>query len=168
MSTEILGFFGPFRFLSNFWLCPVVYEGNTYRSSEEAYQAAKTLELEERKRILDIPLLDERKMGQRARKFGKEVNLRPDWEEVKFSVMLDIIRDKFTRNADLREALLMTGDAYLEETNHWRDTYWGVCNGVGENNLGKILMQVRNELKNDTCDYCQRPRTPGCAGCEEE
>jgi ribA/ribD-fused uncharacterized protein len=147
MSTEILGFFGPFRFLSNFWLCPVVYEGITYRSSEEAYQAAKTLDPEMRRKILDIPELDERKMGHRARQFGKQVTLRDDWEDVKFSVMLEILRDKFTRNGDHKESLLVTGDAYLEETNSWGDVYWGVCKGTGENNLGKILMQIRDELR---------------------
>ena len=57
--------------------------------------------------------------------------------------MSAVVFDKFYRNIDLRNKLMETGNRYLEETNHWKDRYWGVCDGKGENNLGKILMSVR-------------------------
>lgn len=55
---------------------------------------------------------------------------------------------KFAQNSDLRYRLLRTGDAYLEETNNWGDKFWGVCDGEGENHLGKIIMKVRGAIKN--------------------
>ena len=61
--------------------------------------------------------------------------------------MEDICRAKFTQNEELKKKLIDTGDATLIEGNTWNDTFWGVCNGVGENNLGKILMKIREELK---------------------
>ena len=69
-------------------------------------------------------------------------------KEVKTNIMYDICLAKFTQNQDLKEKLLKTGNAILIEGNWWNDTYWGVCNGIGENNLGKILMKIREELKN--------------------
>ena len=80
----------------------------------------------------------------KAKSAGNKVDLRPDWESVKYQVMLDINRLKF-EDPNLEAKLLNTGEAYLEETNWWGDVYWGVCNGIGENNLGEILMLVRGE-----------------------
>ena len=84
----------------------------------------------------------------KAKQLGRKVKLRKDWEEVKTNIMYDICLAKFTQNQDLKEKLLKTGNAILIEGNWWNDTYWGVCNGIGENNLGKILMKIREELKN--------------------
>ena len=64
--------------------------------------------------------------------------------------MAYLVREKFTTNQKLQKQLLATGDQHLEETNKWGDTFWGVCNGVGSNHLGKILMKVRDELNMDT------------------
>lgn len=136
----IKGFVEENRWLSNFYPCVVVYEDKTYKNSEAAYQAAKTLNLEER-----IPF-ETMGAGTSKRK-GQLVTIRPDWDEVKLNVMYDIIKDKFCRNLELTVKLLETGDKYLEETNWWNDTFWGVCKGVGTNHLGKILMKVREELK---------------------
>jgi len=141
--SSINGFSGDFRWLSNFWQASVMYEGAWYESTEAAYQAAKTLDLELRKQFQSGSGIT---CGQ-AKRLGQKLDLRPDWEDIKQQVMYDVCMDKFSRHADLRELLLMTGDAYLEETNHWHDTYWGVCNGVGENHLGKILTRIREELK---------------------
>ena len=80
---------------------------------------------------------------------GRHVDLRPNWNEIKDMVMLSFIRAKFEW-PDLRKKLIDTGDAYLEEGNDWGDRIWGVCDGVGENRLGKILMQVRDEINNGT------------------
>lgn len=134
-------FDGDNRWLSNFWMCPVKFEGITYPSSEHAYQAAKAQD----RRIRDeIRKLDSPGKAKRA---GSRIALRPDWEFVKLQVMFHIVYDKFSRNLDLKEKLLATNNMRLVESNTWGDIFWGVCNGIGENNLGKILMQVRKELK---------------------
>jgi ribA/ribD-fused uncharacterized protein len=139
-ENNIKGFFGPYRFLSNFEVAPVIFEGIEYPSTENGYQAAKSLDPEIRKKFTTIT-------PSEARKLGQKIPVRPDWEFVKYGVMRDVCTHKFTKHAHLREALLATGDKYLEETNHWRDTTWGVYNGVGKNWLGKILMDIRKTLK---------------------
>jgi len=73
--------------------------------------------------------------------------MRNDWEEVKVSVMRDLIRQKFKPGSELSDRLLDTGDWLLEEGNTWGDTFWGVCDGVGENWLGRLLMERRGELR---------------------
>src|ERR1700691_5814087 len=135
-------FAGDYRFLSNFYPATVVYEGLTYPDSEHAYQSAKTLDMNQRRRIAALPTPAE------AKHAGEALIYRPDWPQVKYQVMLDCVRDKFTRNPDLRAKLLATGNAYLEEGNTWGDQIWGVYQGKGTNWLGKILMQVRAELRN--------------------
>lgn len=139
--TSIDSFQGEYRFLSNFYPATVVYEGITYPDSEHAYQSAKTLDMNERRRIAAIPTPAE------AKKAGEALTYRADWAAVKYQVMLDCVRDKFTRNPELRARLLATGDAHLEEGNTWGDQIWGVYQGKGTNWLGIILMQVRAELR---------------------
>lgn len=128
------------RWLSNFYPCTIVYKGCEYPSSEHAYQAAKTRLIDEQNAIAKA-----RTPGQ-AKRLGRNVTKRADWDEVKRDVMKDILRIKFSLPG-LRDALLATDDAYLEETNTWGDTYWGVCHEVGANNLGQVLMEIREELK---------------------
>jgi N-glycosidase YbiA len=139
MQPEIKGFFGHYRFLSNFWFVKVELDGVTYPTVEHAYQAAKTHDFELRKGI--IPL----KVGE-AKKWGRQVVIREDWEDVKDDIMFDLCAQKFAKEP-LRTCLLATGESYLEETNHWGDKYWGVCNGVGLNKLGLTLMRIRQFLK---------------------
>jgi ribA/ribD-fused uncharacterized protein len=117
----------------------VEFEDYVYPSVEHAYQAAKTLDPKEREYFLQNvrPGL--------AKLKGKEVTLRPDWDSVKLKVMYDLVKQKFSTEPT-RTMLLNTGDAELIEGNTWGDTFWGVFRGRGENHLGKILMQVRNEL----------------------
>jgi ribA/ribD-fused uncharacterized protein len=138
---EIKGFFGPYRWLSNFHFVKVQWDGQTYRSTEHAYQAAKHLDPVFRAEIARYS------HPRDARRASRSRPSRSDWNDIKIDVMLNINRQKFMQEP-LRTWLLETGDAYLEETNTWGDTFWGVCNGVGENQLGKILMQIRTELKN--------------------
>ncbi len=112
-----------------------------YPSSENAYMAAKTTDLEARKAF--------RSMSPKEAKIaGRLIPLREDWDMVKLVIMRSILFDKFSRNIDIRDALLQTGDAYLEETNHWGDKIWGVCEGDGQNLLGKMLMDTRAYWKN--------------------
>jgi ribA/ribD-fused uncharacterized protein len=137
---KIAAFQGPYRFLSNFWPATVEFEGLTYPTVEHAYQSAKTLDRAERRRIAALPTPSD------AKKAGRALPLRSDWEAVKFDVMEQCVRYKFTHNAELRSALIATGDAYLEEGNDWGDRVWGVYQGVGENRLGRILMKVRADM----------------------
>lgn len=136
---------GEFRdeyfFLSNFYEAPVEYRGIRYGSNEAAFQAQKCMTDGERAEFAPLRPSDSKKKGRR-------VKLRPDWEKVKVGIMEEIVRAKFTQNEQLREMLLATGDAVLEEGNTWNDTFWGVHlkNGQGQNHLGRILMQVREEL----------------------
>ena len=81
-----------------------------------------------------------------AKKAGQDSGMNPNWDNLKYGVMLDLNTQKYS-DPKLGAMLLESGDAYLEETNTWKDIYWGVCNGVGQNNLGKILMDIRTGLK---------------------
>lgn len=142
----IYGFDGEYRFFSNFATVPggVIYDGLNYLSTEAAYQAAKTLDKEIRAQFYFLN-------GADAKKLGRTLELRPDWDEVKYGVMLDLTRQKY-RVERFQALLLDTGEAYIQEDNYWHDTYWGVCtcsrcNGEGLNMLGKIIMKVRDELR---------------------
>lgn len=132
-------FSGPYAFLSNFMPCDVVYNGEKYSSVEHAYQAAKTLDENDRAWIASMTT------ASQAKAAGKQVLLRPDWNEVKLQVMEDCLRSKFSIPY-LRFLLVATAPQELIEGNWWGDTYWGVCKGVGENHLGKLLMKIRNEM----------------------
>lgn len=137
----IYGFFGDYRCFSNFHMCEIEWEGIKYPSSEHAYMAAKTLDQESRLKIASLT------NPAAAKKFGRELELRENWDEIKFDIMFDILMYKFIHHKDIRKILLETGDLYLEETNNWGDVIWGVCNGKGTNELGKTLMRVRDILK---------------------
>ena len=88
--------------------------------------------------------LDLRTPGE-AKKLGRRINLRPDWETAKDQVMEKLLRQKF-QIPELRRLLTNTGTARLEEGNTWGDTYWGTVNGVGQNKLGLTLMRIRDEI----------------------
>lgn len=139
-ENQIKGFFGKYHFLSNFELGEVVFEGIKYPSSENAYQAAKSLDIDVRKQFTNIS-------PNESKKLGRKISMRQDWESVKYSVMFQIVLDKFTRHRNFGDLLIETGDKYLEETNYWGDKIWGVCDGVGKNWLGKILMDVRTQIR---------------------
>src|SRR5437667_2514871 len=133
-ADKIAEFQGEYRFLSNFYPAEVVYEGISFPTVEHAYQSAKTLDINQRKRIAAI------KTPAEAKTEGRKLKLRDDWETAKFEVMQDCVRYKFTHHGELRDKLLATGDKILEEGNTWGDRIWGVYQGQGENHLGKILM----------------------------
>lgn len=134
-------FDGKYAFLSNFYESPMTIQDITYPTNEHFFQAMKTLDLLERKKIASAQT-----PGQ-AKRLGRQVKLRWDWESVKEDTMLIGLRYKFS-NPDLKEKLLATGDEELVEGNWWGDQYWGVCDGIGKNKLGKLLMKVREELAN--------------------
>ena len=127
-------------FLSNFYECPVTYDGLTYRNNESAFQAQKCINSKDREQFTTLN-------SSEAKKLGRRVVLRKDWENIKVQVMKEIVTAKFEQNEDLQQKLLDTGDAYLEEGNTWGDRVWGTVNGAGANNLGKILMEVRENIR---------------------
>ena len=152
LPTEIRSFSRDtdWGFLSNFYPCTVKYDDVAYPSVEHAYQAAKTLNLKEREKFIYAGVTAGRAkaMGDAIKKAGK---LRADWKEVNMGIMKDLLMQKFLPTR-LRRKLLCTFTAELIEGNWWHDTFWGVCEGnckqgphepFGENNLGKLLMEVR-------------------------
>lgn len=137
-------FRGSLDFLSNMYNCTVEYNGCTYRCAESAFQAQKCADEEEKKLFNHID-------GFLAKKYGKKVSLRKDWNAVRVSIMEEIIREKFLQHPDLARKLAEV-EGVISEDNYWKDTFWGVCNGEGKNNLGKILMKIRDELREVTAE----------------
>jgi ribA/ribD-fused uncharacterized protein len=142
MMAQILSFDGNYRFLSNFYPAVVVLDGLEYRSVEHAYQAAKTLDPDQRRAIRNAST------PSIAKTLGKKVRLRADWDDTKLIIMHELLVQKFT-DPSLSDRLLATGDDELIEGNWWNDTYWGVCKGKGENHLGKLLMNVRHLIRKE-------------------
>lgn len=138
---KIDSFTGEYDFLSNFYECNIHYDGLTYSSTEAAYQAAKCQDPQMRNVFTRLE-------PDAAKKLGRSIEVRQDWEDVKLPIMRDLLYTKFLLNPKLLQKLLDTGDAELVEGNTWNDTFWGVCGGVGDNNLGRLLMEVRQDLAN--------------------
>lgn len=142
----ITSFDGEYSFLSNFYPCQIEYYGVKYPTSEHAFQAAKTHNIMQKEAIkkADTP--------GKAKRLGRKVEIRSDWEEVKDQIMYEIILNKF-KNKEMKAKLLATNNEQLVEGNYWHDNYWGSCvclkcwQKPKENKLGKILMRVREELK---------------------
>lgn len=139
---KISEFQGMYRFLSNFYPVQIKYKGIVFPSTEHAFMAMKTLDEDTRWHIASL------RTSSEAKRYGRSIKLRPDWEAIKFQVMLEVNRLKY-QIPELREMLLATGDAILEEGNTWNDRIWGICppnSGNGQNHLGRILMKIRAEL----------------------
>lgn len=144
----IINFDGQYAFLSNFFYAPFVYEDNIYPTNEHFFQAMKTLNPEERRNIAEA-----RTPGV-AKRMGRKVQLREDWEEVKIDIMRLGLRLKFKAHMGLTEKLIKTGDADLIEGNTWHDNFWGIClcpkcQGKGQNHLGLLLMETRDRFKEE-------------------
>lgn len=130
-------FRGEYRFLSNFGPGQIELGKEVYLTSEHLYQALKTLDPKEQKFVRIAPTPGE------AKRRGKKITLREDWDEVKDDIMRMVLDLKFSQNPDLRRKLLATGDQELIESNIWGDVYWGVCFGSGQNKLGLLLQETR-------------------------
>lgn len=135
----IESFQGVHRWLSNMSCVVIEFEGDYYPSTEHAYMAAKTLNLKERK---PFQIGGDLVSPYEAKKAGRTVTLRDDWNDARDVVMTNIIAQKYSKTP-YKELLDLTGDRELVEGNTWGDTYWGVCNGEGKNKLGKMIMAQR-------------------------
>lgn len=149
-SGAISEFRGRYRFLSNFYEVPVVFDGMEFRSVEHAYQAAKSVSTDVRREVQECETPAE------AKALGRIIVLRQDWEERKVDIMVGLVFQKFVAHRYVRQALLSTGDCELVEGNTWGDRYWGVCRGQGKNMLGRVLMHVREILsENQRIGYAE-------------
>lgn len=143
-------FDGQYEFLSNFYPSTFEWHGRIYPTVEHFFQAAKA----ETQEGYEIVMRESTPGG--AKRAGRNVKLRADWEEIKDKVMYTALKEKFAI-PELRKKLLVTGDEILIEGNTWHDNYWGICTcdkckniQNGKNMLGKLLMKLREEIKNDT------------------
>lgn len=138
-------FDNEYAFLSNFYDSPFEEEGILYPTVEHYFQAMKSKDVEGRKKIAAAPT------PGKAKRLGRTIELRKDWEEIKDTVMWSGLRHKF-QIPELREKLLATGNEELIEGNWWHDNTWGNClcaecqNKPGRNMLGMLLMKVREEI----------------------
>ena len=140
-TGDITHFRGEYAFLSNFQDCEVYLDGMKFPSVENAYQAAKAPDIENRRKFQTMSAIE-------AKNYSKYItNIPIDWNEKRLALMENLVFQKFNNNERLKELLLNTGNRQIIEGNYWHDTFWGICNGVGENNLGKIIMKVRDELR---------------------
>lgn len=140
-------FAGPWAVLSNFAPATVTLDGMVYPTVEHAYCAAKTVDPTERERIRATTT------PGKAKRAGRKLVVRADWEQVKLSVMGELVRQKFTENWQAASLLALSGNARLVEGNNWHDRFWGECSGCragctanGLNHLGEILMAQRRQL----------------------
>ena len=147
----IKNFEGEYAFLSNFYFSPMIIDNVVYTTNEHFFQAMKSLNPKERQAIVLAPT------PGKAKCLGRKVSLRKDWEDIKEEMMLTGLRHKFS-NPELRKKLLATGNEELIERTTCHDNYWGICDcetcgGQGKNRLGKLLMQVREELADSSANF---------------
>ena len=140
----INSFSEEYSFLSNFTYSPIVENGVTYPTVEHAFQALKTLDLQERQKVVNCTT------PGRAKRMGATMVLRSDWEKIKVHIMRTLLILKFNI-PEFRKQLLATGDATIIEGNRWHDNFWGdcvcpECTEPDKNILGELLMEIRSNL----------------------
>ena len=142
----INGFYGKYHFLSNFYESGFYMCEKFYASSEHAFQAYKATNEE------DHRLIQTQSSPRMAKKYGRLIKVREDWNDIKYDLMIEVVREKF-KDGYLKLKLLETDNEILVETNYWHDNIWGDCTCEkckdikGKNWLGEILMKIREELK---------------------
>jgi len=154
MSSKVIDSFkGEYYFLSNFYFSDISLRLNhkmwTFPTAEHSFQAAKivvsNLSMEEKD--LYIEDIIKNKNPVIAKRLGRKISIDINtWSKNSSDVMFKIQKNKYFQNKELGLKLKLTGDSLLIEGNTWGDRIWGVSNGVGENRLGKILMNVRSLL----------------------
>lgn len=146
-KKPIDSFRNEYFFLSNMYPCKIHMwirgKECIFDNAEAAFQAHKCEDLNEIDKFIGID-------GKTAKRLGRRVKLVPEWNEYRLYAMNAVVYEKFKQNSDIREELFKTVCSELIEGNNWNDTFWGVCRGKGQNNLGRILMQVRTRLLFET------------------
>ena len=147
----INGFTNQYRYLDNSFHSPFRYRGQWWDTVTHAYQAMKTDDKDEQRKIMLAP------NPSAAYLLGKRVRLRENWDRIRDFVMMECIIKKFEQNEQIRKKLIETKDEVLIAKNYWHDNYWGVCNCKDckvynevckdNNKLGIILMEVRESFK---------------------
>lgn len=147
MTATINEFKGQYAFLSNFFQSPVdmvpPFPSLTpfrYATAEHAYQAGKAVTREDHDRVAGAASPGD------AKRIGRRITARPDWDTHRVAVMTKVVEAKFAYGTELAARLVSTGEAELVEGNYWGDEFWGVCKGRGQNMLGTILMAHRRHL----------------------
>lgn len=142
----INSFKGEYGFLSNYSISPIEWKGYPYNSVEGAYIASKIDDPAFRKHVSELPHLG----GLKGTVNKNQHLFRKDWHEVKVDIMRSLLQLKFS-DSNLRMKLMKTGSHKLIEGNWWNDKFWGVCQKTnsGENMLGKLLMEIREESFKD-------------------
>ena len=144
----IYKFADKYEFLSSFYSVNIRLNSKEYKTVEHAYQSNKTKDESEHEWVRNAPT------ASKAKSFGKKVRERKNWNDIKYRLMLKLVRMKF-KHPELREMLLETGNEEIVEGNYWHDNSFGNCTCSkcekieGENHLGKILMKVRQEIKDE-------------------
>lgn len=132
-----------YNFLCNSYECRVQYNGVIYRNAEAAYQAQKTMDVDERETFGELS-------AEEALKKGREVKLRKDWEDIKYAVMAEVLQEKF-RNPELRKELMdLEGCLLVDEDDDGE--YWGTkgeSGKEGKNTLGELLMMLREAINDE-------------------
>lgn len=136
--NDVRGFFGEYRFLSNFYPSPIEINGKKYDTVEHFYQASKATNEEDHEHVRTSP------SPGIAKHRGQRIPVREDWNQSRLTIMLEGLIAKFEQNELLAEKLCDTETGELVEVNNWGDKFWGVCGSDGQNNLGKLLMFVRS------------------------
>lgn len=155
----INGFFGPHRYLSNFWyatICDLTitgpfvhFDGGTFQTlplqvAETVEHAFQALKADNSFEFADVV---QSTSPAEAKAKGRGVSMWSNWDDIRVSVMEQLVTAKFEQNEELAIMLCDTNNSELIEGNTWGDCFWGVCKGVGENHLGKILMRVRSNIQ---------------------
>jgi ribA/ribD-fused uncharacterized protein len=147
-NAQVFFYEHDFYPLSNFSAFSIVFRGTRYATSEHAYHAMKFVTVnwdlwESIRSAESAHLAFKRAETERARR-------RPDWDAVKVDIMREILRAKASQHEYVRRKLLATGDRELIEDS-WRDDFWGWGPNLdGQNMLGKLWMQIRDELRGKT------------------
>jgi ribA/ribD-fused uncharacterized protein len=142
-GNSILQFREEYNWLSNFFPCDITVDGKKFPSVEHAYMSFKNSSEDWQSKCMDKSI----KAGQ-IKRLSREIELVEGWDGMKVSVMRKCLEAKF-RIPAFRNKLIETGDSYIAEGNWWGDYFWGVDSEtqVGENNLGKLLMEIRERVR---------------------
>lgn len=138
----ITSFKDDYEFLSNFYPCKITIAGYTFPSVENAYQAMKCANPNDYAQFVNIGPAE-------AKKLGRKVQLRSDWEQIKYNVMRQLLDLKF-QDKVLLKMLQDTAPESIIEGNYWHDNYWGMCqcdkckSKIKYNHLGELLQRKRN------------------------